>query len=103
MDIVKRGIFNTWFYLTLGITFLCGVFRLTLYSFGYVIITFIFAWEGTDMFLRPPKVIKKRWNMLIAYNIFVMMIKTVSQVFGCIFNYSDYIPLTCRVFQYVLH
>ncbi|XP_066250375.1 piezo-type mechanosensitive ion channel component-like [Euwallacea similis] len=100
LDTFKRVFFTCWFYASLGATFLAGTLRPSLYSFGYILGAFIFAWEGTDMFLRPPKVILRRWNFLIAYTILVMMIGTINQIFGCIFIYETYIPFNCYIYQF---
>ncbi|XP_052564953.1 piezo-type mechanosensitive ion channel component isoform X13 [Culex pipiens pallens] len=85
LDISKRGIFLVFFWCTLAIVFLTGSSRVTLFSIGYLIGSFTFLWQGTDFYLRPIRAILKTWNMLIAYNVFVITTKTLLQMIGCLY------------------
>ncbi|XP_030745433.1 piezo-type mechanosensitive ion channel component-like [Sitophilus oryzae] len=97
-DVYKYVIFTGWFYLSLLFTFLAGTMRPTIYSFGYILFAFLLAWEGQDFFLREPKSIIFRWNMLILYNLLIMLCRSISQLFGCVLIYEiseEY----CRIFK----
>ncbi|XP_076272842.1 piezo-type mechanosensitive ion channel component-like isoform X2 [Rhynchophorus ferrugineus] len=84
LDVYKYLIFVSWFYVALLSTFFAGTMRPTIYSFGYIIGSFLLLWEGQDMFLRPPRSIIFRWNLLLYYNVFIMLFITLTQIFGCI-------------------
>ncbi|XP_055598919.1 piezo-type mechanosensitive ion channel component-like isoform X5 [Uranotaenia lowii] len=85
LDVVKRGVFLVFFWFTLAIVFWTGSSRVTLFSIGYLIGAFTFLWQGTDFYLRPIKSILKTWNVLIAYNVFVITTKTLLQLVGCLY------------------
>lgn len=85
LDILKRGVFLVFFWFTLAIVFLTGTTRVNLFSIGYLIGSFTFLWQGTDFYLRPISAILRWWNMLIAYNVVVITMKTIIQIPGCLF------------------
>ncbi|KAL1518044.1 hypothetical protein ABEB36_001730 [Hypothenemus hampei] len=99
LDIFKRILFIGSFYSALSFTFLAGTIKPTLYSFGYIMGAFVFAWEGTDLFLRPPRNILRKWNLLIAYTVLVMTARTISQIFGCILIYEKSFSTNCALYQ----
>lgn len=90
-------------WITLAIVFLAGTNRVNFFSLGYLVGSFIFLWQGSDLYLRPiPKILKAyvyhisihplqfnlficRWNWLLGYNVAVIMVKTILQIWGCIF------------------
>ncbi|KAK0083674.1 hypothetical protein PV325_008424 [Microctonus aethiopoides] len=84
LDIVKRGTMMSFLWITLSIMFLAGTKRTNLFSLGYLIGAFIFLWQGGDFYLRPPKVIIKWWNLLIGYNVIVIVLKAFLQGIGCV-------------------
>ncbi|CAH1133196.1 unnamed protein product [Ceutorhynchus assimilis] len=88
LDIAKRCIMCSLFYLTLAAVFLAGTNRTNLFSVGYLIGTFLFLWEGSDMYLRPIKEIIKKWNWLLGYNVTVILIKACFQLIGCVFVHA---------------
>ncbi|XP_035777469.1 piezo-type mechanosensitive ion channel component-like isoform X4 [Anopheles albimanus] len=85
LDVLKRTLFLVSFWFTLAIVFLSGSNRVNLFSVGYLIGAFFFLWQGTDFYLHSIDYILKRWNMLIWYNVFVIISKTLLQLFGCLF------------------
>ncbi|XP_050309997.1 piezo-type mechanosensitive ion channel component isoform X2 [Anthonomus grandis grandis] len=85
LDIAKRCLLCSLFYITLAVVFLAGTNRTNLFSVGYLIGTFLFLWEGSDMYLRPIKEIIKKWNWLLGYNVTVILIKAFFQLLGCVF------------------
>ncbi|XP_030761127.1 piezo-type mechanosensitive ion channel component isoform X3 [Sitophilus oryzae] len=88
LDIAKRCILCSLFYATLAAVFLAGTNRTNLFSVGYLIGTFLFLWEGSDMYLRPIKDIIKKWNWLLGYNVCVILIKACFQLIGCVFVHA---------------
>uniref|UniRef100_A0AAG5DE22 Piezo-type mechanosensitive ion channel component n=1 Tax=Anopheles atroparvus TaxID=41427 RepID=A0AAG5DE22_ANOAO len=85
LDVLKRGLFLVFFWLTLAVVFLSGSSRVNLFSIGYLIGAFFFLWQGTDFYLHSIEYILKRWNILICYNVFVIGAKAFLQMFGCLF------------------
>lgn len=53
LDIWKRIVFIAFLWIILAIIFLTGTNRVNVFSIGYLIGTFIFLWQGSDLFLRP--------------------------------------------------
>lgn len=85
LDIIKRGVFLVFFWITLAIVFLAGTNRVNLFSIGYLIGSFAFLWQGTDFYLRPIRVMLKWWNILIGYTVFVISLKALLQIAGCMY------------------
>lgn len=84
LDIVKRGSMMSLMWITLSIVFLAGTKRTNIFSLGYLIGAFLFLWQGSDFYLRPPRTILKWWNVLIGYNILVILLKSLLQGVGCV-------------------
>ncbi|XP_077295229.1 piezo type mechanosensitive ion channel component [Arctopsyche grandis] len=85
LDIAKRATLLGSLWVTLAIMFLTGTNRVNLFSMGYLIGSFIFLWQGTDLYLRPIKDTLRWWNWLLGYNVSVIVIKACLQLVGCIF------------------
>lgn len=85
MDVLKNAVLLGSFWLALAIVFLTGANRVNLFSVGYLIGSFTFLWQGSDFYLRPIDVILKWWIRLIGYNVFVITLKTILQIPGCLF------------------
>ena len=60
LDVLKRVVFFSSYWLTLAVVFLAGINRITLLSLLYVASAFIFLWKGTDFYLLPFRDIRKR-------------------------------------------
>lgn len=59
LDIFKRGVLQSFMWVTLAIVFLAGTNRVNLFSIGYLIGSFIFLWQGSDLYLKPiPNILK---------------------------------------------
>ncbi|XP_060518446.1 piezo-type mechanosensitive ion channel component [Cylas formicarius] len=84
LDIAKRCVFCSMFYISLAVVFLAGTNRTNLFSVGYLIGAFLFLWEGSDLYLRPIPDIVKKWNWLLGYNVVVIFLKTCFQLVGCV-------------------
>ncbi|XP_026683597.1 piezo-type mechanosensitive ion channel component-like [Diaphorina citri] len=85
LDIAKRVILQSFLWFTLAVVFLAGTNRVNIFSLGYLVGSFIFLWQGNDFYLRPINVILRWWNYMIGYNVFVILMKTILQIPGCIF------------------
>ncbi|XP_075212450.1 piezo type mechanosensitive ion channel component isoform X3 [Lycorma delicatula] len=85
LDVLKRIflIFFIWF--AMIFVFLAGTNRVNLFSLGYLFGSFIFFWQGNELYLRPINVILRWWRYLITYNVAVIVLKALSQILGCIF------------------
>lgn len=58
LDIIKRGLLQGLMWITLAIVFLAGTNRVNLFSIGYLVGSFIFLWQGSDLYLKPiPKIL----------------------------------------------
>lgn len=86
LDVIKNGILLGSFWLALAIVFLTGANRVNLFSVGYLIGSFTFLWQGSDFYLRSIDIVLKWWVRLIGYNVFVITLKTILQIPGCLFN-----------------
>lgn len=97
LDVIKRGIMSSLLWICLSIMFLAGTNRTNLFSLGYLVGAFMFLWQGSDFYLRPIRTILKWWNVLIGYNISVIILKTVFQGIGCVYiNEVGFIILNRR-------
>ncbi|XP_071174524.1 piezo-type mechanosensitive ion channel component 2-like isoform X6 [Mytilus edulis] len=85
LDVLKIGFFTYMYWVTLFIMFITGATRINLFSMGYVIAVFVFMWYGQEFLLLPLRVIRRRWNMLIGYTFFVLFMKAVLQLLGCVY------------------
>lgn len=85
LNSIKKSVLLSFYWLTLGIIFLTGTNRVNLFALGYLVGSFIFLWEGNEFYLREKVDIIKRWNILLSYNVFVICIKCLLQLVGCVF------------------
>lgn len=95
LDLFNYTVFTSWFYASLVAVFLAGTMIPSMYSLGFIFGASAFLWVGSDLFLMAPEKIIKRWNFLIAYNILVMLVKTVSQIVGCVLVYNRDLKFNC--------
>lgn len=85
LDIVKCTVFIGCYWTSLAVVFLAGTNRVSIFSIGYLVGSFIFLWQGTEFYLRPIHTIIRWWTYLISYNLFVIATKVLLQIPGCIF------------------
>ncbi|XP_026476535.1 piezo-type mechanosensitive ion channel component-like, partial [Ctenocephalides felis] len=85
LDVVKRILFTSFLWISLATVFLAGSLRVNIFSLGYLIGSFYFLWQGTDLLLRPIPMMIKGWNGLMAFNVSVIVCKAALQIVGCIF------------------
>lgn len=74
-DVLKTAIFFSFFWITLAIVFLGGVCSTDILSLGYIIFALIFLLQGSEIYLQNIHFIICRWNCLIAFNIFNIIVK----------------------------
>ncbi|XP_065226860.1 piezo-type mechanosensitive ion channel component isoform X3 [Planococcus citri] len=85
LDIIKHGVLCSLLWISCAVVFLAGTHSVTLFSFGYVMGSFLILWQGNDFYLRPINTILKWWNRLLVYNVSVIFFKAFFQIPGCIF------------------
>ncbi|KAG8229185.1 hypothetical protein J437_LFUL001057, partial [Ladona fulva] len=85
LDVVKRVVLSSFFWVSLAVVFLAGTNRVNLFALGYLAGSFIFLWQGNDFYLRPMNTILNWWNMLLGYNVAVILCKSLIQMLGCVF------------------
>lgn len=68
----------------LSVMFFIGTINVRVFALGYITASFIFFWQGTDFYSKPPEIIKKWWNVLLIYNICVMLTRYGVKIFGCL-------------------
>lgn len=86
LDIFKNAIFCGFFWATLVVIFFCAINIKDLLAIGYLIGSFIFLWQGSDLYLQPIKIIISRWTLLLWYNVFNILVKVLLQFPGCVYN-----------------
>lgn len=74
-DVLKTAIFCSFFWVTLAIVFMGGVCSMDILSLGYIIFSLIFLLQGSEVYLQNIHYIICRWNCLIAFNIFNIIVK----------------------------
>lgn len=99
LDIIKRGVLMSLMWITLSIMFLAGTKRTNLFSLGYLIGAFVFLWQGNDFYLRPVKSILKWWNVLLGYNVVVIISKALLQGVGCVLIKQVNFSITLYIIQ----
>ncbi|KAH8294787.1 hypothetical protein KR018_002866 [Drosophila ironensis] len=74
-DVFKTAVFCSFFWVTLGVVFMGGVCSMDILSLGYIIFALIFLLQGSEVYLQNIHYILCRWNCLIAFNIFNIIVK----------------------------
>lgn len=77
LDVLKCAIFFGSFWITLAILLKAGTHCASILSLGYLIASFIFSYQGSNFYMRPIYTILSWWKMLIRFNIFVIVLKTI--------------------------
>lgn len=83
LDIFKCGTFLGSYWVSLAIMFLAGTNRVSIFSIGYLVGSFIFLWQGTEFYLQPIYTVVRWWKHLIRWNLFVIAVKVILQVPSC--------------------
>lgn len=86
VDILKRYIYRVHFWVSLIIIFYAGSSHITIFSIGYIGFAFVLLWYGTDFYLKPLRTIVKYWDILLLFNVCIIIIKMTIKIFGCRFG-----------------
>ncbi|KAH8312575.1 hypothetical protein KR044_011541, partial [Drosophila immigrans] len=92
-DVFKTVVFCSFLWITLAIVFMGGVCSMDMLSLGYLIFALVFLLQGSEVYLDNIHYIIWRWNFLIAFNVFNIVIKVCIIVFAKMFaitNKQDY-------------
>lgn len=122
LDILKHGLFCSLLWISCAVIFVAGTTNVTVFSFVYVISSFLILWQGNDFYLRPVGTILKwlvafervyqnrnsktelspfcrhRCNRILGYNVFVIFFKVLLQIPGCIY-YQEVTTHACWLTQ----
>ncbi|XP_034138402.1 piezo-type mechanosensitive ion channel component [Drosophila guanche] len=74
-DVLKTAVFCGFFWITLAVVFMGGVCSMDILSLGYIIFALVFLLQGSEVYLQNIHYIICRWNCLIAFNIFNIIVK----------------------------
>ncbi|KAL7042426.1 hypothetical protein ACKWTF_001133 [Chironomus riparius] len=85
-ELLKKIVFKCHLWMMLTLMFFIGTIHARVFALGYITASFIFFWQGADFYSKPLKTIKKWWNILLIYNVCVMLIRYSIKVFGCLFR-----------------
>uniref|UniRef100_A0A1I7TGZ6 Piezo_RRas_bdg domain-containing protein n=1 Tax=Caenorhabditis tropicalis TaxID=1561998 RepID=A0A1I7TGZ6_9PELO len=90
VDYFKSFVFHYGHWMTLMATLAAGIAGTSLFALGYIIFTLTMLWSGNNLYvmnarLRSFEHTLKRWNVLLAYNLFTISMKVCVQIFGCVF------------------
>lgn len=77
LDILKCFVYFSSFWATLTIVLLTGTNNISAFSLGYLVSSFLFCYIGTNFYMKPIQTILRWWNSLIAFNVLVILIKSV--------------------------
>lgn len=77
LDIIKCIVYFSSFWVTLSVVLLTGTNNVSAFSLGYLISSFLFCYIGTNFYMKSIDSILRWWSMLIAYNVFVIIIKSI--------------------------
>lgn len=77
LDILKSIVYFSSFWVTLSVVLLTGTNNVSAFSLGYLISSFLFCYIGTNFYMKPIRSILQWWNTLIAFNVFVIITKSI--------------------------
>lgn len=76
LDILKCIVYYSSFWVTLSIVLLTGTMNVSAFSLGYLMTSFLLCYIGTNFYKKPIQSLLRWWNCLIAFNVFVIVIKS---------------------------
>lgn len=85
LDMLKVFIFFSFYWGTLAVVFIAGTTRVNIFAMGYVVGCFFFLWNGNEFYLKSRKAVLELWNVLLIYNVTVIVLQPVLQLVGCIY------------------
>lgn len=77
LDILKCVVYYSSFWVTLTIVLLTGTNNISAFSLGYLVSSFLFCYTGTNFYMKPIQTILQSWNKLIAFNVLVIVVKSM--------------------------
>lgn len=77
LDILKCIVYFSSFWVTLSVVLLTGTNNVSAFSLGYLISSFLFCYIGSNFYMKPIHSILQWWHSLIAFNIFVIITKSI--------------------------
>lgn len=77
LDILKCIVYFSSYWVTLSVVLVTGTNNISTFSLGYLISSFLFCYIGTNFYMKPIQSILKWWNTLMAFNIFVIITKSI--------------------------
>lgn len=80
IDVLKRYVFKIQFWMTISIIFFAGTNQVDMFSLCYILWSFVFLWQGTEFYLKPFRSLWFQWNMLLSFNILVIVSKVIVKV-----------------------
>uniref|UniRef100_A0A8C5CAX9 Piezo-type mechanosensitive ion channel component n=1 Tax=Gadus morhua TaxID=8049 RepID=A0A8C5CAX9_GADMO len=83
LDMLKVTMFSYLFWFVLTILFFTGTTRISVFCMGYLVACFYFLLFGGELLLKPIKKILRLWDLLIAYNVFVITMKNILSILAC--------------------
>nr|XP_014343966.1 PREDICTED: piezo-type mechanosensitive ion channel component 2 [Latimeria chalumnae] len=83
LDMLKVIMFSYLFWFVLTIIFITGTTRISIFCMGYLVACFYFLLFGGNLLLKPIKSILLYWDILIAYNVFVITMKNILSIGAC--------------------
>ncbi|GFQ76286.1 piezo-type mechanosensitive ion channel component [Trichonephila clavata] len=91
LDMLKVFIFYAFYWISLAVVFQAGTARINLFAMGYVVSCFYFLWNGNEFYLKSRPALLRMWNILLAYNVTVILLSCLLQLVGC-----TYFELLCQ-------
>ncbi|GFX66772.1 piezo-type mechanosensitive ion channel component 2 [Trichonephila clavipes] len=88
---LKVFIFYAFYWISLAVVFQAGTARINLFAMGYVVSCFYFLWNGNEFYLKSRPALLRMWNILLAYNVTVILLSCLLQLVGC-----TYFELLCQ-------
>ncbi|KAJ8337163.1 hypothetical protein SKAU_G00383830 [Synaphobranchus kaupii] len=83
LDMLKVIMFSYMFWFVLTIIFITGTTRISIFCMGYLVACFYFLLFGGELLIKPIKKILRYWDLLIAYNVFVITMKNILSIAAC--------------------
>ncbi|XP_036822242.1 piezo-type mechanosensitive ion channel component 2 [Oncorhynchus mykiss] len=83
LDMLKVITFSYLFWFVLTIIFITGTTRISIFCLGYIVGCFYFLLFSGELLLKPIKKILHYWDLLIAYNVFVITMKNILSILAC--------------------
>ncbi|KAI0990401.1 hypothetical protein GJ496_001910 [Pomphorhynchus laevis] len=84
LDVLKNLVFQHGFTAVTGILYATATTRVSIFCLIYLILSFVFFWNGTDLLLRPISTLIRIWNIPVYFCYTVLILKTLFQLISCL-------------------